>query len=66
MAIGDADYGGSSSNIVREEVPPKSAPSADLGAAVVSLLEMMEGNNKLMEKNRQVVLENRQMTEDNH
>ncbi|CAN0903353.1 hypothetical protein LINGRAHAP2_LOCUS22504 [Linum grandiflorum] len=55
MAAGDACYVGSSSNLVREEVPHQSAPSADLGGAVASLLQMMEGNHKLMEENRQVV-----------
>ncbi|CAN0915854.1 hypothetical protein LINGRAHAP2_LOCUS29349 [Linum grandiflorum] len=55
VAAGDAGYVGSSSNPVREEVPPQSAPSADLGGSVVSLLQMMEGNRKLMEENRQVV-----------
>ncbi|CAN0906323.1 hypothetical protein LINGRAHAP2_LOCUS24181 [Linum grandiflorum] len=44
---------GSSSNLVREEVPHQSAPSADLGGVVASLLQMMEGNHKLMEENRQ-------------
>ncbi|CAN0912901.1 hypothetical protein LINGRAHAP2_LOCUS27603 [Linum grandiflorum] len=55
MAAGDAGYVGSSSNLVREEVPPQSVPTADLGGAVASLLQMMEGNRKLMEENRQVV-----------
>ncbi|CAN0913429.1 hypothetical protein LINGRAHAP2_LOCUS27920, partial [Linum grandiflorum] len=50
---GDAGYVGSSSNPVREEVPPQSAPTTDLGGAVASLLQMMEGNHNLMEENRQ-------------
>ncbi|CAN0871395.1 hypothetical protein LINGRAHAP2_LOCUS9830 [Linum grandiflorum] len=53
VAAGDAGYVGSSSNLVREEVPPQSAPTADLGGAVASLLQMMEGNRNLMEENRQ-------------
>ncbi|CAN0911921.1 hypothetical protein LINGRAHAP2_LOCUS27122 [Linum grandiflorum] len=63
MAASDAGYGGSSSNIVREEVPPQSAPSADLGGAVTSLLQMMEGSRKLMEENRQVMVESHQSLE---
>ncbi|CAN0906134.1 hypothetical protein LINGRAHAP2_LOCUS24064 [Linum grandiflorum] len=63
MAAGDAGYGGSSSNIVREELPPQSAPSADLGGAVASLLQMMEGSRKLMEENRQVMVESHQSLE---
>ncbi|CAN0899803.1 hypothetical protein LINGRAHAP2_LOCUS20480 [Linum grandiflorum] len=53
VAAGDAGYVGSSSNLVREEVPPQSAPTADLGGAVASLLQMMEGNRNLMEENSQ-------------
>ncbi|CAN0880135.1 hypothetical protein LINGRAHAP2_LOCUS13485 [Linum grandiflorum] len=53
VAAGDAGYVGSSSNLVREEMPPQSAPTADLGGAVASLLQMMEGNRNLMEENRQ-------------
>ncbi|CAN0912761.1 hypothetical protein LINGRAHAP2_LOCUS27537 [Linum grandiflorum] len=63
VAAGDAGFVGSSSNLVREEVPPQSAPTADLGGAVASFLQMMEGNRKLMEENRQVVVENRQSLE---
>ncbi|CAN0843504.1 hypothetical protein LINGRAHAP2_LOCUS3884 [Linum grandiflorum] len=66
MVAGDAGYVGSSSNLVREDVPHQSAPSADLGGAVASLLQIMEGNRKLMEENRQMVVENRQMMEENH
>ncbi|CAN0917383.1 hypothetical protein LINGRAHAP2_LOCUS30260 [Linum grandiflorum] len=58
-ATDDAGYGASSSNLVREAVPPQSKPTADLGGAVESLLQMMEGNPKLMEENLQVVVENR-------
>ncbi|CAN0856370.1 hypothetical protein LINGRAHAP2_LOCUS6477 [Linum grandiflorum] len=58
MAVGDAGYVGSSSNLLREEVPPQSAPTADLGGVVASLLQMMEGNRKLMEENRQMMKEN--------
>ncbi|CAN0917447.1 hypothetical protein LINGRAHAP2_LOCUS30299 [Linum grandiflorum] len=65
MAAGDAGYVETSSNLVREEVPPRSVPSADLGGAVASLHQMMEGNCKLMEENRQVAVENRQMMEEN-
>ncbi|CAN0916162.1 hypothetical protein LINGRAHAP2_LOCUS29563 [Linum grandiflorum] len=54
VAAGDAGVG-SSNNLVREEVPPQSAPTADLGGAVASLLQMMEGNRKLMEENRQLL-----------
>ncbi|CAN0858083.1 hypothetical protein LINGRAHAP2_LOCUS7067 [Linum grandiflorum] len=63
MAAGDAGFVGSSSNLVREEVPPQSAPTADLGGAVASLLQMMEGNRKLTKENRQVVVENCQSLE---
>ncbi|CAN0928465.1 hypothetical protein LINGRAHAP2_LOCUS36512 [Linum grandiflorum] len=59
VAAGDAGHVGSSSNLVREEVPPQSAPTADLGGTVASLLQMMEGSRKLM-------LEDRQMMEENH
>ncbi|CAN0827216.1 hypothetical protein LINGRAHAP2_LOCUS918 [Linum grandiflorum] len=55
MAVGDAGYVGSYNNLVREEVPPQSAPTVDLGGAVASLLQMMEGNCKLMKENRQQV-----------
>ncbi|CAN0905336.1 hypothetical protein LINGRAHAP2_LOCUS23600 [Linum grandiflorum] len=55
VAAGDAGHVGSSSNIVREEVPPQSAPTADLGGAVASLLQMMEGSRKLMVEDRQDV-----------
>ncbi|CAN0912874.1 hypothetical protein LINGRAHAP2_LOCUS27588 [Linum grandiflorum] len=54
VAAGDAGVG-SSNNLVREEVPPQSAPTADVGGAVASLLQMMEGNRKLMEENRQLL-----------
>ncbi|CAN0884097.1 hypothetical protein LINGRAHAP2_LOCUS14741, partial [Linum grandiflorum] len=59
VAAGDASHVGSCNNFVREEVPPQSAPTADLGGAVASLLQMMEGRRKLM-------LEDRQMMEENH
>ncbi|CAN0827330.1 hypothetical protein LINGRAHAP2_LOCUS955 [Linum grandiflorum] len=55
VAAGDAGYVGSSSNLVREEVPPQLVPTIDLGGAVASLLQMMEGNRKLMEENHQQV-----------
>ncbi|CAN0904195.1 hypothetical protein LINGRAHAP2_LOCUS22954 [Linum grandiflorum] len=55
MDAGGAGYLGSSDNLVREEVPPQLVPTADLGGAVASLLQMMEENRKLMEENHQQV-----------
>ncbi|CAN0928104.1 hypothetical protein LINGRAHAP2_LOCUS36274 [Linum grandiflorum] len=53
MAAGDAGYVGYSSNLVREEVPHQLAPSADLGGAVASLLQMMEGRLDGLGQNHQ-------------
>ncbi|CAN0882016.1 hypothetical protein LINGRAHAP2_LOCUS14569 [Linum grandiflorum] len=55
VAAGDAGYVGSSSNLVREEVPPQSAPTADLGGTVASLLQMMEGRLDGLGQNHQHV-----------
>ncbi|CAN0860826.1 hypothetical protein LINGRAHAP2_LOCUS8050 [Linum grandiflorum] len=63
VAAGDAGHVGSSSNLVREEVSPQSAPTADLGGAVASLLQMMEGSRKLMVEDRQMIEENHQSLE---
>ncbi|CAN0904250.1 hypothetical protein LINGRAHAP2_LOCUS22979 [Linum grandiflorum] len=63
MAAGDGGYAGSSINLVREEVPPQSAPTVDLDGAVASLLQMMEGSRKLMVEDRQMMKENHQSLE---
>ncbi|CAN0913428.1 hypothetical protein LINGRAHAP2_LOCUS27920, partial [Linum grandiflorum] len=61
---GDAGYVGSSSNPVREEVPPQSAPTTDLGGAVASLLQMMEGRlDGLGQNHQQVTLQLRSLDE---
>ncbi|CAN0898250.1 hypothetical protein LINGRAHAP2_LOCUS19601 [Linum grandiflorum] len=64
VAAGDAGYVGSSSNLVREEVPPQSAPIADLGGPVASLLQMMEGRlDGLGQNHQQVTLQLRSLDE---
>ncbi|CAN0858222.1 hypothetical protein LINGRAHAP2_LOCUS7138 [Linum grandiflorum] len=64
VAAGDAGYVGSSNNLVREEVPPQSAPVADLGGAVASLLQMMEGRlDGLGQNHQQVTLQLRSLDE---
>ncbi|CAN0912873.1 hypothetical protein LINGRAHAP2_LOCUS27588 [Linum grandiflorum] len=63
VAAGDAGVG-SSNNLVREEVPPQSAPTADVGGAVASLLQMMEGRlDGLGQNHQQVTLQLRSLDE---